>query len=78
MSLFFKKVFYGIKPQSGKKLWCYLKHNGSVKDTADELFVHRNTINYKLNRVAEILNLNLSSLDTRLQLTLGFMLQDML
>lgn len=61
-----------------KVLWCYLKHNGSVKDTADELFVHRNTINYKLNRVAEILNLNLSSLDTRLQLTLGFMLQDML
>lgn len=61
-----------------KVLWCYLKHNGSVKDTADELFVHRNTVNYKLNRVAEILDMNLSSLDTRLQLTLGFMLQDML
>lgn len=59
-------------------LWCYLKHNGSVKDTADELFVHRNTINYKLNRAAEILDVELSSLDTRLQLTIGFMLQDML
>lgn len=61
-----------------KVLWCYLKHDGSVKDTADELYVHRNTINYKLNRVSEILNMNLSTLDTRLQLTLGFMLQDML
>lgn len=59
-------------------LWCYLKHDGSVKDTADELFVHRNTINYKLNRAAELLNVNLSSLDVRLQLTLGFMLKDML
>lgn len=61
-----------------KVLWIYLQNDGSVKDTADKLFVHRNTINYKLNRVAEILDLNLSSLDTRLQLTLGFMLQDML
>lgn len=59
-------------------LWVYLNHDGSVKDTADELYVHRNTINYKLNRAAEILNLNLSSLDVRLQLTLGFLLRDML
>lgn len=59
-------------------LWTYLKHDGSVKAAADELFVHRNTINYKLNRVAEILNLNLSNLDTRLQLTLGFMIQDII
>lgn len=59
-------------------LWVYLQHDGSVKETADELFVHRNTINYKLNRASEILDMNLSSLNTRLQLTLGFMLQDML
>lgn len=59
-------------------LWVYLQHDGSVKETADELFVHRNTVNYKLNRVAEILDMNLSSLNTRLQLTVGFMLQDMM
>lgn len=56
----------------------YLQHDGSVKDTAEELFVHRNTVNYKLNQAAEILGLNLSSLDVRLQLSLGFMIQDML
>ena len=73
-------VLYDQKNNSdlAKVLWCYLKHDGSVKETADELFVHRNTINYKINRAAEILNLNLSALDVRLQLTLGFMLQDML
>lgn len=59
-------------------LRCYLKNDGSVKDTAEEMYVHRNTINYKLGRIAEILDLSLSSLDTRLQLSLGFMLQDML
>jgi DNA-binding PucR family transcriptional regulator len=59
-------------------LRCYLGYDGSVKDTADELFLHRNTVNYKINKAGEILNMNLSSLDARLQLSLGFMLKDML
>ena len=59
-------------------LRCYLNHNGSVKETAEELFVHRNTINYKLNKVEELLGIDLSSLDQRLQISVGFMLQDML
>ena len=56
----------------------YLNNNGSVKDTSSELYVHRNTVNYKLNKLSEILNINLSDLDTRLQLSLAFMLRDML
>ena len=56
----------------------YLKHNGSVKETADELYVHRNTINYKLSRIEDLLGVDLSSLDSRLQLSIGFMLLDML
>lgn len=56
----------------------YLSHNGSVKETADELFVHRNTINYKLNKIAELLDIDLSSLNARLQLSVGFMILDML
>ncbi len=56
----------------------YLSHNGSVKETSDELFVHRNTINYKLSKVSEILNLDLSQLNSRLILSIGFMLEDMI
>lgn len=56
----------------------YLKNDGSVKETADELFIHRNTVNYKINKIEELLNINLSSLDIRLQLRVGFMIQDML
>lgn len=59
-------------------LRAYLNHNGSVKETADELYVHRNTINYKLTRISEILDMDLSQLNTRLQLSVGFMLKDML
>ena len=55
----------------------YLNHDGSVKETADELFIHRNTVNYKINKIEELLNIDLSSLDTRLQLRVGFMLEDM-
>ena len=55
----------------------YLKNNGSVKETADELFIHRNTVNYKINKIEELLQMDLSSLDTRIQLSVGFMLEDM-
>lgn len=56
----------------------YLEHNGSVKEAADELYVHRNTINYKLNKISGLLHMDLSQLNNRLQLSIGFMLRDML
>ncbi len=55
----------------------YLKYDGSLKQTADEMFVHRNTVNYKINRISEILDMNLSKLNSRLQLAIGFMIYDM-
>lgn len=37
----------------------YLKTNGSVQKTAEESFTHRNTVNYRIKRICEILNVNL-------------------
>lgn len=73
-------IEYDIKNDSDLAivLRSYLKHNGSVKETSDELFVHRNTINYKLSKISEILGLDLSLLNSRLILSLGFMLEDMI
>ena len=34
----------------------YLQNNGSVNDTANQMYVHRNTINYKLKKIEEILS----------------------
>lgn len=61
-----------------KVLRCYLENDGSVKKTSDEMYVHRNTINYKLGKIADLLQMDLSSLNTRLELLLAFKLSDML
>ena len=58
-------------------LQCYLRHDCSVKDTAQELVVHRNTVNYKLGKAAEVLDTDLSGFDARFQLQLGFLLYPM-
>lgn len=58
-------------------LQCYLKNDCSVKSTAEELIVHRNTINYKLGKASEILGKNLSGFDERFQLGIGFLLYQM-
>lgn len=56
----------------------YLAHDGSVKDMADELFVHRNTINYKLNKIEELLGIKMSSLAARVELMIALDLLDIL
>ena len=38
----------------------YLEHNGSVQEVAAKTYVHRNTINYKLKKIREILRTDLS------------------
>lgn len=54
-------------------LECYMKHNGSVQDTAEELFVHRNTINYKLKKIEALLNVDITSFKVKNELALGLM-----
>ena len=58
-------------------LSCYLKNNGSVKDTSEELFVHRNTTNYKINKIEDLIGEDLSLLENRTQFILAFALYDM-
>lgn len=35
----------------------YVENNGNIKDTADELFQHENTIRYRINKIKDILNM---------------------
>ena len=56
----------------------YLTHDGSVKETAEDMFVHRNTINYKINKIEELLGVEMSSLTTRTELMIAFRLQDIM
>lgn len=57
----------------------YLENNGSVqKNCGSTFYVHRNSINYRLNKVQDILDMDISDLDNRIQLRLAFMVRDML
>lgn len=51
-------------------LECYL--NCNAKQTAEEMFVHRNTMNYRLKKISEILGCNLEELEECLELKLAF------
>ncbi|KAB8286643.1 Purine catabolism regulatory protein-like family [Bifidobacterium ramosum] len=49
----------------------YFQFSGSVKETAERLFVHRNTVSYQLNKIEDILGVNLSDFRTREFLSVG-------
>lgn len=52
-------------------LQCYLDHDGSLQKTADELYMHRNTVHYKISKIADILAMDLTNLENRMQVSLG-------
>jgi purine catabolism regulator len=49
----------------------YFGHNGNVTQTAEALFIHRNTLIYRLERIAEIADLDLDKPETRLAVQLA-------
>jgi DNA-binding PucR family transcriptional regulator len=58
-------------------LKCYLENNASVQEVAKETYVHRNTINYKIKRIKDILQCELTYQDG-LKYLLAFHIRDML
>jgi purine catabolism regulator len=43
----------------------YLRHSGNSKGICDELFIHRNTLSYRLRKIEELLHLDLSDGEVR-------------
>ena len=56
----------------------YLAHSGSLQQTADALFVHRNTVSYRLKRAEQILDCDLSDFSTRERLSMAIRAQRLL
>lgn len=56
----------------------YLDYDASVQTVANITFVHRNTINYKLKRIKEILQSPLTSVEDRLNLLLAYKIKDII
>lgn len=59
-----------------KVLNSYLKNNGSIKAVSEELFYHKNTICYKINKIQELIDCNLSDLKVRTNLTIAMMVKE--
>ncbi|MFB5677544.1 PucR family transcriptional regulator [Paenibacillus terreus] len=61
-----------------RTLEAYFANNGQVNDTARELFIHRNTVLYRMEKIAGLLNLDLKNTDDLLKLKLGLMFRHLL
>ncbi|MFZ7121183.1 MAG: PucR family transcriptional regulator [Eubacteriaceae bacterium] len=48
-----------------KTLYVYLANERSLSLTADKLFIHRNTLTQRLNRIENVVSINLDSVDVR-------------
>jgi len=57
-------------------LFFYLKYNGSIQAIAKELFTHRNTIQYRMNKIKELLDCNLEDAKDRFNYQLAFYIKD--
>lgn len=58
-------------------LYCYIKNSKSLQKTAEELFIHKNTVSYRINRAKEIFELDLSDAEARIGIYIGYMIFQM-
>lgn len=56
----------------------YFHHNYNIQSTANHLFLHRNTLNYRLRRIREILSLDLDNPEDRLCLEMAIKIKNVL
>lgn len=58
-------------------LEAYFEHHGNVSQTAEALYIHRNTLIYRMERIAAILSRTLDDPENRLALQLALYIQRM-
>lgn len=55
----------------------YLEQGANLNSAAKELFVHRHTMRYRLEQIAELLNVDIDSPEVLLNLQIAFLIRDM-
>lgn len=65
------------KNELWKTLKAFLMNNGNVKGTAEQLYIHRSTIIYRLNKIEELLDKDLNDADVRFDLMMAMKLLEM-
>jgi purine catabolism regulator len=60
-----------------RTLEAYFECNGNLSQAAEMLFIHRNTLIYRMERIAEISGLDLDNTETRLAVQLALRIHRM-
>ncbi|KAB2330457.1 PucR family transcriptional regulator [Cytobacillus depressus] len=55
----------------------FLKHNGNYRESSKELYIHRSTLEYRIERISELLNININDAETRFELMMAFKLYNL-
>ncbi len=55
----------------------YLDHGANLNSTARGLFIHRHTLRYRLEQIADILKVDIDSQEVLLNLQVAFLIRDM-
>jgi purine catabolism regulator len=59
-------------------LEAYFNNQGNLSKTAEELFIHRNTLSYRMDRITEITGLDFSNPDTALAVQIALRIHHMI
>lgn len=73
---FFKETFKGLLKEAKNEelfhtLTVYFDNNESIKETAKDLFIHVNTLKYRLNRIEELTGYSLKKSEDKMNLFIG-------
>lgn len=76
----FKLMEWDLKTEENplETLTVYLGNMGKCKVTSEKLYIHRNTLNYRLNKIREILDWDLDDPSNRLRLEISLKIADIL
>ncbi|MDG5788855.1 helix-turn-helix domain-containing protein [Evansella sp. AB-P1] len=55
----------------------YLNCKGNIKDTSEELFIHRSSLKYRLEKIRDVLEMDIDDSENRFNLMLAYKLYDL-
>lgn len=55
----------------------YLQTNGNIKETAERLYIHRSSLNYRLERIKDIMKMDIDDAEQRFNLMMAYKLYDL-
>ncbi|WP_227935147.1 helix-turn-helix domain-containing protein [Alkalihalobacillus deserti] len=58
-------------------LQVFLNHNGNLRDASKHLFIHRSTLEYRLERVTDLLQIDLNDAEMRFELMMAYKLHSL-